>query len=209
MFLQKNDHVLFYGDSITDCGRNRESEADDRLGSGYARLCHALLQARYPELNIRVSNKGISGNRIYDLEERLEKDVLVLKPTVVSFLIGINDTWRRYDSGNVSAIPEFSASFRSILGQLQAKTGARIVICEPFLLPVPEDRIQWREDLDPRIQAIRALACEFNALYLPLDGIFAQAATRQPATFWAADGVHPTAAGHGLIANAWLDLVAK
>jgi len=209
MFLKENDHVLFYGDSITDCGRNRESTGDDRLGGGYVNLCHSLLQARFPDLKLTVSNKGVSGNRIYDLEKRLSEDVLVLKPTVISFLIGINDTWRRYDGHQVSAIPEFADSFRRILFTLKKELRTRFVVCEPFLLPVPEDRVKWREDLDPRIQAIRALAVEFGALYLPLDGLFAQAATRRPMDFWLPDGVHPSAAGHGLIADAWVNLITR
>lgn len=207
MFLKENDHILFYGDSITDCGRNREGAGDDRLGGGYVRLCHSLLQARFPDLNLTVSNKGISGNRIGDLQSRLSADVLSLKPTVVSFLIGINDTWRRYDSQQTSPIPEFADGYRRILHTLKKELGARLVICEPFLLPVPEDRVKWREDLDPRIQAIRALAVEFGAMYLPLDGLFAQAAARRPLDFWLPDGVHPSAAGHGLIADAWVELV--
>jgi lysophospholipase L1-like esterase len=72
---------------------------------------------------------------------------------------------------------------------------------------VPEDRKQWREDLDPKIQAVRELAREFGALLVPLDGLFAQASMRAPAGFWAPDGVHPSPAGHALIAKAWLETV--
>jgi lysophospholipase L1-like esterase len=78
---------------------------------------------------------------------------------------------------------------------------------EPFVLPVPEDRIEWREDLDPKIDVVRHLAREFKALYVPLDGIFASASMHQPPAFWAADGVHPSPAGHGLIAKSWLHTV--
>jgi lysophospholipase L1-like esterase len=204
LHIRRDEHILFYGDSITDAGRDRSK--GEHLGFGYAALAAARLQALYPELNLQFTNRGIGGNRIYDLEERLEADVLALKPTLVSILIGINDTWRRYDSNKPSPIAEFHASYRRILQQVAA-LGARIVILEPFVLPIPEDRRAWREDLDPRITAVRELTWEFNAAYLPLDGIFAQAATRQKMAYWLPDGVHPSAAGHSLIADHWIDLV--
>jgi lysophospholipase L1-like esterase len=76
-------------------------------------------------------------------------------------------------------------------------------LCEPFLRPTPDDRRAWREDLDPRIAVCRDLAREFGALLLPLDGIFAAASCRQKMEFWAGDGVHPSLAGHALIAQHW------
>ena len=204
MFLQRNDHILFFGDSITDCGQ--ASGANEGLGNGYPMLLAAHLDAHFPSHDFRFSNVGISGNRVYDLEARLQSDVLDAAPTVVSILIGINDTWRRYDSGVVSKIDEFEDSYNRIVSQIQS-SGARVLICEPFLLPVPEDRTAFREDLDPRIAACRRVAAKHGALYLPLDGIFAAAASTREAAFWAPDGVHPSLAGHGLIAKEWLHQV--
>ena len=205
MLLKPNDHILFYGDSITDCGRN--GGVNGGLGAGYAALCAAQLLARFPEHELTVTNRGISGNRVYDLESRLENDVIALKPTLVSILIGINDTWRRYDSNKVSPIDEFHSSYRRILHALTETLGARVVICEPFLLPIPDDRRAWREDLDPRITACRDLAREFSLPYVPLDGIFAAASTRAPLEYWLPDGVHPSLAGHALIADHWVKTV--
>lgn len=201
MLIQPHDHVLFYGDSITDCGRNRENPSD--MGNGYARLVAARLLSTFPKYQLTCSNLGISGNRVYDLEDRLEKEVLAAKPTLVSILIGINDTWRAFDSKVESSIPDFVASYHRIIDRLRGEAGARVIILEPFLLPVPEDRAGWRVDLDPRIAAIRKLAAEFHLPYIPLDGAFAAAATEREASYWLPDGVHPTLAGHGLIAERW------
>ncbi len=209
MLLQQNDHVLFYGDSITDAGRNSVTNNNGGLGIGYAALCAAQLLARFPEMNLTFTNRGISGNRVYDLEKRLEEDVLALQPTLVSILIGINDTWRRYDSDLISPVDEFGESYRRLLRAIVDHCNARLVICEPFLLPIPDDRKTWREDLDPRITACRELAREFNALYLPLDGIFAAAACRQSLAYWLPDGVHPSLAGHALIADHWVRAVTS
>ena len=79
------------------------------------------------------------------------------------------------------------------------------MLLEPFLLHVPPDRHKWREDLNPKIDAVRRLAVEFKTELLPLDGIFAQAATQAPAEYWAPDGVHPSEEGHALIARTWLE----
>jgi lysophospholipase L1-like esterase len=203
MLIEAHDRILFTGDSITDCGRVRENP--EHLGSGYAVLAAAHMQARLASPDLKIFNRGISGNRACDLLQRVEADLLALKPTVVSILIGINDTWRRYDSGNPTDAKAYERDYRSLLEQIETHLEARVVLLEPFLLHVPDDRFVWREDLNPKIDVVRKLAIEFGAELLPLDGLFAQAATLAPAAYWAADGVHPTAAGHALIAETWLE----
>ena len=206
MLLQPNDHILFYGDSITDCGASHDGGG---LGNGYVSLCAALLSARHSNWNLRFTNKGISGNRIGDLEDRLDNDVLQLQPTIVSILIGINDTWRRYDSNDPSPIEDFRESYRRLSRAIVERSGARLVLCEPFVLPVPDDRRQWREDLNPRIDVTREVASDTHAVLLPLDGIFAAAASRTSPAYWAADGVHPSPAGHALIAENWIRVATE
>lgn len=197
--------VLFQGDSITDAGRNRESFYD--LGRGYALMTAALFSSKYPEKQVKFINRGISGNRVKDLQARWDDDCIALKPDVVSIYIGINDTWRRYDRNDPTPVEQFEAGYRDLLNRTTSQLDARIVMVEPFVLPVPEDRKQWREDLDPKINVVRELAREFGALLVPLDGLFAQASMRAQAAFWAPDGVHPSPAGHALIARAWLEAV--
>ena len=200
--LQQNDTVLFQGDSITDAGRDRSNPND--LGKGYPLMVAAQLGLKFPELNIRFLNRGISGNRVVNLQERWQEDCLNLKPDWVSVYIGINDTWRRYDNNDPTSLEKFKEGYRDLLVQTKQKLDARLILIEPFVLPVPEDRKAWREDLDPKIQAVRELAAEFDALLVPLDGLFAAAASLREPAYWAPDGVHPSPAGHALIAEAWL-----
>jgi acyl-CoA thioesterase-1 len=200
--------VLFQGDSVTDGNRYRNDDsAPDSLGYGYAMMASAWFSALYPEKRVRFINRGISGNRAVDLRMRWQEDCLDLRPTWVSILIGINDTWRRYDSNDPTPVQKYETAYRAILEQSSAKLNAKLILCEPFVLPVLEDRTTWREDLDPKIAVVRRLAREFNALYVSLDGIFAQAATQREPAFWAGDGVHPTVEGHALIAQSWLRAV--
>ena len=203
--IQEHEVVLFQGDSITDWGRNYQDGND--LGKGYALQTAAWFSALYPERRVRFINRGISGNRAVDLRGRWDQDCIALKPTTVSIMIGINHCWRRYDNNDPTSPGQFEENYREILSRIRKELGAKLIICEPFVLPFPEERKQWREDLDPKIQVVRKLATEFHAVYVPLDGLFAQAAMRTDPAFWTLDGVHPTEAGAALIARAWLQAV--
>ena len=203
--IEDNAVVLFQGDSITDCGRNRNQF--DSMGNGYAMMAASWFNALYPDKNVTFINRGISGNRVKDLVSRWEKDCLDLQPSFLSILIGINDCWRRYDSNDPTSKEEFEAKYRKILEETRKKLNVKIILCEPFVLPVPEDRKNWREDLDPKIQVVRELAREYKTFYLPLDGLFARASTQREPEFWAGDGVHPTLPGHAFIAREWLKLI--
>jgi lysophospholipase L1-like esterase len=196
--------ILFQGDSITDAGRNREEFHN--LGGGYPMFAAARLNVICPCNDFEFINCGISGDRSIDLLNRWDDDCLGLKPDVVSVLIGINDTWRRYDSNDPTTAGDYEANYRNILSRIKEKLpDTRIIILEPFVLPTPADRLEWREDLDPKIAAARKLAAEFKTGYVPLDGIFNKYAIISEPEKWAADGVHPTPAGHALIADEWIN----
>ena len=207
MSLVFDDHavVLLQGDSITDAGRDRADPAG--MGGGYAFMASSWLAAAFPEKRLKFLNRGNSGDRAKDLEARWKADCLDLRPAWVSIMIGINDTWRRFDSNDPTSTEAYERAYRSLLASARKERNARFILLEPFVLPVPEDRKAWRTDLDPRLHVVRTLAREFDAILVPLDGIFAAAAARREPAYWAADGVHPTAAGHALIAQAWLSAV--
>lgn len=205
MIIEAQDLVLFQGDSITDTHRDREN---DTLGTGYAYIAASIFSSLYPEQQVRFLNRGISGNTVVDLEQRWDEDCLELKPNVLSILIGINDSWNRYKRGVHTSTESYRAGYERLLTRVRESLPAtKIIMLEPFLLPVREEQKAWREDLDPKIQAARELAREFGATYVPLDGLFAAACTQAAPAFWAQDGVHPSPAGHGLIARAWLEAV--
>ena len=208
--LQQGDHVIFYGDSITDCGRNRDAlpGSETGWGNGYAQMIAARLSAQRPELRLQFSNKGVSGNRVYDLEERLERDVLSLRPELVSILIGINDVWREFDSNVPSPLEDFRASYRRILERV-AGAGCEVVLLDPFLLHTKPEFEAWRPVLDPKIEVVRELAQDFAATHVALDDIFEAASQKREAAFWAGDGVHPSVEGHALIAQSWLETVSN
>ena len=188
----------FIGDSITDCGRRED--ASRGLGTGYVRL----LADRLAEREVRVVNRGISGNRAVDLLARWRPDCLDLRPDLLTVYIGINETWRRYDSGDATSAEAFEATYRQLLTSAAATLSAPLVLMEPFLLPVTDEQRSWREDLDPKIAVVGRLAKEFGATLVPLDSILTAAVTAEGPAALAYDGVHPTPTGHELIATSWL-----
>lgn len=197
--------ILFQGDSITDAGRSREDP--HQLGRGYPKYTAELISAKYPSLPLEFINLGISGNRAESLLARWEADAVAVQPDVISILIGVNDTW--HHAGNRDWMPHdyFESCYRNILTQLKEKTHAKIIILEQFLC-YTEDKSFFRCDLDPKIQITRALAREFADAFIPLDGLFAAASIKTAPTFWAADGVHPTADGAKFIAERYLEVVS-
>lgn len=205
--LKKGMRILFQGDSITDCKRAVPEVSD--MGCGYACMVSAFLESEYPEMTLSFLNRGISGNRVRDLEKRWDADCIALKPDVVSILIGVNDTWRRYDCNDATSVEEFRDSYARILERVRKELDAVLILCEPFLLPFSPEKRTWREDLNPKIDVVRDLASEYEALYVPFDGAFAAANAKASPEYWTRDGIHPTSAGHALLARTWLSYVIE
>lgn len=202
--IKDNEVVLFQGDSITDAGRDRDNPNDLSV-RGFVNMTAALFSAAYPGKHVKFINRGLGGNRVKDLRNRWAEDCIDLKPDWVSILIGVNDCWRRYSINDPVTSEAFEEDYRFIIKEAKEKCNANIILCEPFLLPVDEEKELWREDLDPKIHVVRKLAREFNAIYVPFDGLLAQACTKREPEFWAPDGVHPSAPSHAIMAKAWLD----
>lgn len=184
---------------MTDAGRDFEN--DRELGHGYVKMIADQLGKE----DVTVINRGVSANRVADLHRRIEADALSLAPDVVTIMIGINDTWFSFSRWEDTSVTAFKEVYRVILSRIKEETNAELVLMEPFVLPYPEDRKEWRGDLDPKIGAVRELAAEFGATLIPLDGLMNALAIKHGPTFLAEDGVHPTKAGHEAIASTWLE----
>lgn len=202
--IKNNMTILFQGDSITDCDRNREDIYD--LGNGYPKYVEKYLKEKHPECNLRLINKGVSGDRSVDLVKRWQKDCIDIKPDIISILIGINDTWRRYDENDITTADEFERNYRYLLTRIKETLNIPVILMEPFVLEVTPDR-KWREDLDPKIHIVRRLAREFGCVLIPLDGIMAAESCQRKITELSEDGVHPVEEGKKLIARSWVEAV--
>jgi acyl-CoA thioesterase-1 len=201
--LSRDARWIFIGDSITDAGR---SQCPEGMGGGYVRLVRDWMLASRPAEAPQILNRGISGNKVTDLRSRWETDVLAHEPALVSVKIGINDVWHGLNPGGQgTSIEVFREVYAEILQNLKsACPEAGLVLCEPSVIwpPAPE---QGNEALQPYVQATHDLAREFGALaVVPLHQAFQRAREERPDIAWAPDGVHPSSAGHMLIARSWL-----
>jgi lysophospholipase L1-like esterase len=138
--LLKDQVILFQGDSITDSGRNREDNSFNNarpLGNGYAFLAAAELLGEYASLSLKIFNKGISGNKVFQLAERWDKDCLELKPDVLSILIGVNDIWHKLDGRYDGTSQIYRNDYIALLERTRkALPNACFIICEPFAVKV-------------------------------------------------------------------------
>ncbi len=204
--------VLFQGDSITDARRNRDRQLPNdasSFGSGYALMAAASLLKKLPEKNLAIYNRGISGNKVYQLRDRWEEDCLELNPDVLSILIGVNDYWHKRN-GKYDGTPEiYENDYRALLQRTKkALPDVRLVICEPFSITggsaIGEG---WQEELKPYRKTAKMLSKEFDTLFVPYHKIFKKALEHAPAAYWSGDGVHPSMAGAQLMGSAWLKMV--
>jgi len=200
MEIKKDSMILFTGDSITDCGRDRN---DYNSLSAYSKIISDYINIFNPELNLKVTNRAISGFTTKMLDDVMEQDLTDTKPDVVSLLVGINDVWRKYDSNNATTIEQFINNYKSIITKTKKYT-SNIMILEPFLIPSDINKEVFRDDLDPKIDALRKLTKEEKLQYIPLDGIFAEKSISENPKNFSADGVHPVYGGYKIIANEWI-----
>jgi len=212
--LTAHDIVVFQGDSITDAGRNREFAANPEirhhpptLGFGYAGKVASRLVADLP--GIGCYNRGISGNQVTDLAARWQEDALDLKPTLVSILIGVNDTWHGTAKGtpeNGTSLEEYDLVYRKLLDDTKAALPeVKLVICEPFTTQAGEVLARpFHPEIDERRGLAKQIASDYEAVWVPFHDMFESLSQKAQANHWAFDGVHPTAAGHQVMADLWL-----
>jgi acyl-CoA thioesterase-1 len=195
--LADNSTILFQGDSIT--GSGRKSNHNEALGDGYVMMTAAWLSALHPEYHIKFFNRGVGGDQVKGLRYRWKKDCLDLRPNLVSILIGVNDLGLPFWKSSTPT-ESFKSDYTSILEQTQ-QLKCQIVLLEPFLV---HSNVNFLEELHKKIEVVRELAEKFYAKLIPLNDIFMSACTKRAPSFWSPDGVHPTLAGHALIAQSWI-----
>ena len=208
--------IVFQGDSITDCGRKPNDIGplaplgSQELGYGYVLLLGCELLSRHPDW--QIYNRGISGNRIVDMYARWKPDCLHLKPDILSILIGINDVMHERGGNGVGA-KRFERFYRELLQWSREKLpDCRLILGEPFLIVHESfakklgislaELAECRRELQPRQDMLRSLA--ENMSFIPYQDIFDRACEGSSASVYLSDGVHPTAAGHYIMAQEWL-----
>ncbi len=203
--------ILFQGDSITDCGRNRDWFYS--LGDGYPNLVTATLGTDHPN-DYEFVNRGISGNRIVDLYARIKIDFINLKPDYASIYIGVNDTWHEISRENGVDTAKFETIYCMMLDEIYAACpDIRLMIVAPFVLEggatcdteeCPDRLQRFRTDVAEKAAAAKRVAEKYGLPLIELQPAFDEACKSAPADHWVKDGVHPTPCGHEIIKRLWL-----
>lgn len=210
--IKSGTTILFQGDSITDCGRNRKQESANvgrAFGTGYPLLIASKLLADHPKAKLTTYNRGISGHKVPDLDKRWDKDCIDLKPDILSILIGVNDIWHKLNGNYDGTVEVYETGLHALLERTRkALPETKIVICEPFALRCGAVNDNWYPEMDQRRAACKRVAEKMHCTWIPFQTMFDDATNDEtPANYWAGDGVHPSMAGHALMAKAWLDAV--
>jgi lysophospholipase L1-like esterase len=197
--------ILFQGDSITDAGRDRENFYS--AGAGYARLVAAKMGFDHPG-EYEFLNRGVSGNKVTNLMARMKRDIINLRPDVLSILVGVNDVWHEVKRGEGNSTELYESVYELLINEVKkALPDTRIMILEPFALKGTGTEEHWdifEAEVREKAQVAEKVAKKNNLQFVPLQAYFDQALCFAPAEYWLQDGVHPTAAGHELIARQWI-----
>lgn len=207
--LKQGGTILFQGDSITDASRSRDAREANHagaLGRGYALLAAAELLKQHASLKLNIYNRGISGNKVYQLADRWDEDCLNIKPDVLSILIGVNDYWHKRNGNYDGTVTVYRNDYIALIERTKkALPDASLIICEPFAIPgTTAVDSTWFPEFKGYQEAAREVADRFNAVFIPFQSVFDKAKEKASGDYWAPDGVHPSIAGAQLMATAWL-----
>ena len=204
--------ILFFGDSITDCARNGDHFLN--LGSGYANHVSATLGAQYPN-EYEFINRGISGNRVVDLYARIKIDFINLKPDIASIFIGVNDVWHEISRQDGVDTLKFEKIYDMMLEEIYAANpDIKLILIAPFVLEgsatcntdeIPDRLNRFITGVTQNAEAVKRISKKYNLPFIDTQLAFNEALKKAGPDYWTMDGVHPTAAGHEIIKNLWIE----
>ena len=199
MKIQSKSKLLMIGDSITDCGRFGTA---DGLGEGYVRFVDAALH----DEEIKVINKGVSGDTVRDLKARWQRDVLDLNPDWLSVMIGINDVWRQIDNWepeeNWILVDEYEQTLDALLGAVTPSLKG-LVLMTPYVLDLNKND-EMRAKMDVYGLVVRQLAEKYGAFFVDTQATFDDFLQTTDASVISNDRVHMNAVGHQVLTKAFL-----
>lgn len=195
----KPQRIVFLGDSITQGGAGPK---------GYVTLVRQAIEKDHPHAKIEVIGAGISGNRVPDLEKRLEKDVLAKHPTTVVIYIGINDVWHSLN-GRGTSPEDFEQGLKRIIGAIQKQDG-KVLLCTASVIGEKHDGSnQLDKKLDEYCDISRKVAADTKSPLVDLRKAFLSHLKEHNAmnaekNILTTDGVHLNDAGNAFVAQQML-----
>lgn len=201
----KFKRILFIGDSITEWGR---FEDEENIGDNYVRMIRDYFAVHTPDQFPEIINRGIGGNRITDLANRWQDDVITHQPDLLSISIGVNDVWRQLDNPDMEQVypDQYEEIYRTLIEKTQAETNAKIVLMEPTV--IEEDvNSEGNQKLKPYVEIVNKVAQEYGLTVVPTYHAFIDYLTSERPLPLTTDGVHMSSTGHALMAKTWIEAV--
>lgn len=208
MIIENKNTLIFIGDSITDCGRNRETGTmPDSLGDGYVNIVNNLIYSTDPSCGIKVVNMGISGDTIRHLKERWQDDLIDKRPDYVCIMIGVNDVWRKFDHylnpENCVELDEYKETYIELI-EKTINNVKGIILMTPFFLETNKYDA-FRAYLDKYGMIVKELSEKYNTILVDTQAVFDDYLKNVYSMSIASDRVHPNQIGHTVIAKAVLN----
>lgn len=210
--------ILFQGDSLTDCGRDRNNERPNvHLGNGYVNMICGELIGADPQAGYEVYNRGVGGNRIADMYARWIEDALNPEYDLLSILCGVNDVGFAQRMNRGSDAERFEFIYDRMLEEVKkTHPQARIMLIEPFLFrfayqdglggcDIDRDWDIWSSEIRKRGAAARRLAKKHGALFVPMFDHFETLSAQFGAQTYSIDCIHLTPAGNYILARRWME----
>ncbi len=201
--------ILLTGDSITDMGRNRDTDFSTfSYGNTYPFLLQAKMGTEFPKEH-EILNRGISGNRVVDLYARIKNDCWNLKPDLISILIGVNDIWHELEFQNGVDLNRFEKVYRMFIEDtLKVLPNVKFVLIEPFILHGDATNAKFDEfnKIRETAKVVEKIAKDYGCFFLPLQDKFDKLAAKYGDAYVLFDGVHPSVVGANVIAEEWYKL---
>ena len=210
--LKENDVILFQGDSITDGNRGRNEDLNHIHGHGYQYILTAEMWHDNLDKSPIFINRGISGNRCFELLDRWQEDCIDLKPTILSILVGINEIGAMDINVDGASLDNNEKSYRAILDRVKKELPETlIIIMEPFYGDSKNERWDtfYKAHIGELQKRTRKIAEDYGAVFVPLQDMFDSCREKTDIFNLIWDGVHPTTCGHQLIANQWKKYVKE
>ena len=155
--------VLFFGDSITEQGK---------LMGGFVEQINRMIEAEDLVKKYQTINKGVSGNKVYDLYLRVDEDVVLQSPNITIVFIGINDIWCKSTNGTGLDIIKFENFYRALLVKLLA-INTKVILCTPTVIGEKRNQENFHdEDLKLYSDIVRKLTREYQVELCDLRAAF-------------------------------------
>ncbi len=198
MLIERNTKLLLFGDSVTDMNKKEPGEGlFEAIGVGYAADLQSFFATSYPDYNIRVINKGVSGNTSRDLVARYEKDVVPYRPENLLICIGINDVWRQFDTPliyeDAVSLEEYEENLTYII-ESSKEFVKKLILVTPYYIEENEsDRMRAR--MDEYSAVVKKLAEKYDAVFVDMQSAWVKILKYYHSSYFTWDRIHPNSQG--------------